>query len=176
MVLLSLYNSLVRNKLWCTSINILRNTLLLFPRTIMNLHVVAFGFHLISFLKPELDLTLNNPLATGKYRHNFHFHAVIGPLLANCYQWQGNNSSRLSTNSEASASELIENLEEMFPRYYSHTLLPVARGFQSDNTYICVFMVRSLSVFVNFQQICGIFLETGVSYVIMKESEYTSEV
>ena len=31
------------------------------------------------------------------------------------YKQQGNNSSRFSCNSEADASELQENLEEMFP-------------------------------------------------------------
>ena len=30
--------------------------------------------------------------------------------------YRGNNSSRFSRNSEANASELLENLEEMFPR------------------------------------------------------------
>ena len=39
---------------------------------------------------------------------------------SDCYilymQYRGNLSSRFSTNSEAVASELIENLEEMLPR------------------------------------------------------------
>ena len=30
-------------------------------------------------------------------------------------------SYRFSTNSEASASELVENHEDMFPRYYKHS-------------------------------------------------------
>ena len=32
-----------------------------------------------------------------------------------------NISSKFSINSEAFASELIENLEEMFPKYYIHS-------------------------------------------------------
>ena len=45
-----------------------------------------------------------------------------------------------STNSEAAASELVENLEEMFPRYYMDSdviirfkysnMLPVAKGLR----------------------------------------------
>ena len=49
-------------------------------------------------------------------------------------------SSRFSSNSEAFASELLLNLEEMFPRYYvnsnvlSHTgMLPVAKGLNGIN-------------------------------------------
>ena len=36
-------------------------------------------------------------------------------------QLRGNISSRFSINSEAFASELIENIEEMFPRSYIHS-------------------------------------------------------
>ena len=32
---------------------------------------------------------------------------------------EGNISSRISSNSEANVSELLENLEEMFPLYYT---------------------------------------------------------
>ena len=55
-------------------------------------------------------------LATGNCRDKFNI--VIYSWLTNYYQYQGNISSRFSTNSEASASE---NLEEMFPRYYMHS-------------------------------------------------------
>ena len=37
--------------------------------------------------------------------------------MAQYKQYRGNMSSRFSINSEANASELIENLEEMVPRY-----------------------------------------------------------
>ena len=39
----------------------------------------------------------------------------------NIYRQQENNSSRFSSNSEADASELLENPEEMFPWYYMHS-------------------------------------------------------
>ena len=48
--------------------------------------------------------------------------------------YRGNISSRFSRNSEAFASELLENLEEMFPLYMNvselqlhNNVLPVAR-------------------------------------------------
>ena len=37
------------------------------------------------------------------------------------YQYQGNISSIFSSNSEANASEFIENCGEMFPQYYTHS-------------------------------------------------------
>ena len=36
-------------------------------------------------------------------------------------QYRGNISSIFSRNSEAFASEILENIEEMFPRYYIHS-------------------------------------------------------
>ena len=45
------------------------------------------------------------------------FHAVFGLRFTLDYQQRGNISSRLSCNSEAFASELLDNIEEMFPRY-----------------------------------------------------------
>ena len=50
-----------------------------------------------------------------------------------------NISSSYSSNSEASASELLENLEEMFPLYYTISVgtnrLLGSEAFSSDNVY-----------------------------------------
>ena len=52
---------------------------------------------------------------------------------------RGNSSPRVSSNSEASASELLENLEEMFPRChmdsdvisrFKFSVLPIAKGLK----------------------------------------------
>ena len=57
-------------------------------------------------------------------------------------------SSRFSSNSETFASELLENLEEMFPRYYIHgskfipyyyqyySVLPVAKVLIRNKSFI----------------------------------------
>ena len=50
-----------------------------------------------------------NPVRTSNYYKNVHNVHLVG-----------NISSRLSSNSKASASELVDNPEEMSPRYYSH--------------------------------------------------------
>ena len=44
------------------------------------------------------------------------------------YLKQGNISSWFSRNSEADASELLENWKEMFPRYYMHSDVFLSRG------------------------------------------------
>ena len=41
-----------------------------------------------------------------------------GLMINGMHIWRGNMSSRFSSNSEAKASELLENLEEIFPRYW----------------------------------------------------------
>ena len=40
--------------------------------------------------------------------------------MTNYYKYQGNISSRFSSNSERKASELLKNHEEMFTQYYIH--------------------------------------------------------
>ena len=47
-----------------------------------------------------------------QYNHSFTIHIY--------YQQRGTLFSRFSSNSKTNASELLENLEEMFPQYYMH--------------------------------------------------------
>ena len=79
-------------------------------------------------------------LKTGGGGHNNNS-IVMCPLPGNKYKKRGNIYSRFSSNSEADASESLENIEEMFLRCHvdidfisiyniqSHTsVLPVAKG------------------------------------------------
>ena len=50
--------------------------------------------------------------------------------MANSTRLQGNISSRFSGNSEADASELPENLEEMLPRYDIDLILSAESNIQ----------------------------------------------
>ena len=53
-------------------------------------------------------------------RRMTHYRVVeyLNVLNILCMEYVGNISSRFSSNSEARASELQEDLEEMFPRFY----------------------------------------------------------
>ena len=47
---------------------------------------------------------------------------------------QKNHFFKISSNSEASASELLENLEEMFPRYTKHVVGHVVHLYELTST------------------------------------------
>ena len=63
------------------------------------------------------------------------------------YQLQGNISLRFSGNSKAKASELLENIEEMFPCYYTHS--NVFNMFKSSATQYCVILCKRLKKWIN---------------------------
>ena len=46
---------------------------------------------------------------------------IVVSMFTSYYQYGGNISSIFSSNSEAKASELLENIEEMLPLYYMHS-------------------------------------------------------
>ena len=66
-----------------------------------------------------------NPLDSGYFHYKFVYdsHSTISYI-----------SSRLSSNSEAFASELLENLEEMFPLHYMHN--DMFCMFKSNDTQV----------------------------------------
>ena len=65
--------------------------------------------------------------------------------MTNYYKLQRNISSRFSKYSEANASVLLENLEEMFPQYYMHR--DVFSMFKYSTTHWCVtFIYQSIQL------------------------------
>ena len=64
----------------------------------------------------ELLNIVLNPFETASL--NDIFHTIMCSWFTLYYM--SNKTSRFSSNSEANASELLENLEEMYPRYHIH--------------------------------------------------------
>ena len=70
------------------------------------------------------------------YRRNIH--TVFRSWLTNYYQYRENIYLRLSNNSEAFASELLENLEEVFPRYYMYCDVAYVTVSTKQQCVICL--------------------------------------
>ena len=71
-----------------------------------------------------------------------NFHTVSCSWFTKFHQQQGNSSSGFSSNSEADASELLENPEEMFPLYYMRSDIYSVSLFQPQNSVLPVVNVN----------------------------------
>ena len=88
---------------------------------------VEFNFLKITYIRRNSfiinQFTITDP---GNRTHTVSklceiIYTVILSRVINHFQYRGNLYTRVSSNSEAFASELLDNLEEMFLRYYMHS-------------------------------------------------------
>ena len=90
----------------------------------ISLFVLNWALFLIGicyFLKRNLLTIEYFHRKKNKLIRNITLNTIIDLCLINYYRKQRNKSSSFSINSEADASELPENWENMFSRYYLHS-------------------------------------------------------
>ena len=86
------------------------------------------------------------------YKHNTQVVVILFDIVLGM-QYQGNIPSRLSSNSEANASELLENLEDMFPVFelYGRHSPPPSRLLEHnahDDEHIALFWRLTKDMFL----------------------------